>query len=102
MMFNIFSILLDLAPTAGTMRAAERDTRRPPAGDSAADVFAEALIDDSNHELDWLWAASQLTDVFQRRYCLERALMINANSEQARRELDQLASRPIAEKGNLG
>jgi hypothetical protein len=99
MMF--FSILLDLAPTAGTMRAADSDTRRPPAGNCATDLFAETLIDDSNHELDWLWAASQLTDIFQRRYCLERALMINANSELARRELDQLAPKPIAEKGNL-
>ena len=61
------------APSA----SAVRDKHALPADASAADIFAQALIDDSNHELDWLWAASQLTDVIQRRYCLERALAIN-------------------------
>ena len=44
-------------------------------------MFAQALRDESNRELDWLWVYIQLTDVQQRRYCLERALAINPKSE---------------------
>jgi hypothetical protein len=74
--------------------SAVRDKRARPVDASASDIFAQALLDDSNHELDWLWAATQLTDIIQRRYCLERALAINNNSELARRELQALAAGP--------
>ena len=93
-MIDISGTLVDPAPIAETMASTGTDTRVTPANESAADVFAQTLIDDSNHELDWLWAASQLTDVVQRRYCLEQALAINPNSELARRELTKLASKP--------
>jgi hypothetical protein len=56
------------------------------------EVFAEALRDDSNQELDWLWVYVQVTREDQRRYCLERALVINPKSELALRELAQLRS----------
>jgi hypothetical protein len=94
MMVDISSTLADPASTSIPISGALRATRAAPAGNPAADVFAQALIDDSNHELDWLWAASQLTDIVQRRYCLERVLAINTNSELARRELTKLASKP--------
>src|SRR5437868_2391081 len=97
-MMDISSTVVDQAPTAVKASGVGRDKRATLGGDSTADLFAQALIDNSNHELDWLWAASQLTDVVQRRYCLERALAINANSELARRELRQLiANMPRAE-----
>jgi hypothetical protein len=54
------------------------------------EVFAQALHDDSNQELDWLWVYVQVTREDQRRYCLERALVINPKSELARRELARL------------
>jgi hypothetical protein len=82
------SMILNRARSRSTV-----DITAIQARDTAAEIFAEALIDDSNHELDWLWAASQLTDVVQRRYCLERALAINADSEMARRELGALVAR---------
>ena len=90
---NTTRMILKPARKAGTMPSAAPD-KAAPAADPAADIFAQALIDDSIHELDWLWVASQLTDVVQRRYCLERALAINSNSELARRELRELATRP--------
>ncbi|HJZ46272.1 MAG TPA: hypothetical protein VKE41_03870 [Roseiflexaceae bacterium] len=99
---NTISTSANQAPKDRKHASAARGDRALPAGDraretqrsdiAAADIFAQALIDDSNHELDWLWAASQMTDVVQRRYCLERALAINADSELAREELQRLAA----------
>jgi hypothetical protein len=54
------------------------------------EVFAQALRDDSNQALDWLWAYVHVTREDQRRYCLERALAIDPKSEIALRELAQL------------
>jgi len=56
------------------------------------EVFAQALRDDSNQELDWLWAYVQVTREDQRRYCLKRALAISPKSEMALRELARLDS----------
>lgn len=53
----------------------------------------EQIHEDSNHELDWLWAAGQVTDVEEIRYCLERALYINPNSGDTRRALANLAQK---------
>src|SRR5215216_4325585 len=53
-------------------------------------VFAQALRDNSNRELDWLWVYVQVKTNEQRRYCLERALAINPNSTVALRELEPL------------
>lgn len=50
-------------------------------------LFAHALRDNSNLELDWLWAAEQLIDPAQQRWCLERALVINPASRVARQAL---------------
>jgi len=91
---NGLRAITQLGPIDGTNASAVRGQHALPGDAPADDIFAQALIDDSNHELGWLWAASQLTDVIQRRYCLERALAINNNSELARRELQELAIRP--------
>jgi hypothetical protein len=50
-------------------------------------LLAQALAEDSNLKLDWLWYAGQLEDAGERHYCLQRALQINPQSELARREL---------------
>jgi len=91
---NGLRAITQLGPIDGTNASAVRGQHARPGDARADDIFAQALIDDSNHELDWLWAASQLSDVIQRCYCLERALAINNNSELARRELQELAIRP--------
>ncbi len=56
----------------------------------AEQLFVEALRDDSNLEADWLWLATKVVREHERRYCLKRALLINPNSEIARRELAKL------------
>jgi uncharacterized protein YeaO (DUF488 family) len=52
-------------------------------------LFAEALREDSNRELDWLWLAASRSDPRERAYCLERALLINPESV-ARAELRRI------------
>jgi hypothetical protein len=82
-------------PHAKTQRVGrgERANVAAHTGCLGDEVFAQALRDDSNRELDWLWVYIQLTDVQQRRYCLERALAINPKSELALRELAKLPPR---------
>src|SRR5215469_6276816 len=58
------------------------------------DLFRQAMIEDSNLEMDWLWLATQVSSLQQRRFALERALQINPRSELARRGLIQLSRRP--------
>ena len=50
-------------------------------------LLAQALAEDSNLELDWLWYAGQLEDTGERHYCVQRALQINPQSDWAHREL---------------
>jgi hypothetical protein len=56
-------------------------------------LFIQAIYDDSNLEMDWLWLATQVTSDSQRRYCLQRALRINPHSGPAQRGLAQLRKR---------
>jgi hypothetical protein len=58
------------------------------------DPFTQALEEDSNLEMDWLWLATRVTSTAQRRYALERALRINPRSAVAKRGLKQLRRRP--------
>src|SRR5262245_25854269 len=76
---EIYSEMTDLALVRAQTRAAGTSTLAKSAAqpDCPGDeVFALALRDDSNQELDWLWAYMQVTREDQRRYCLERALAI--------------------------
>ncbi len=52
-----------------------------------AALFAQALHENSNREMDWLWLETQVTRNVGRRYCLQRALTINPHSDIARRQL---------------
>lgn len=61
----------------------------------AEQLFVRALCDDSNLEMDWLWLATQVVREHERRYCLERALRINPQSEMAQRELTKLSPVPV-------
>jgi len=60
----------------------------------AHDLFAQALRDDSNLEMDWLWLATKVQTDGQRAYCLRRALRINPRSALARRGFAILRRRP--------
>jgi hypothetical protein len=68
-------------------------TSRVPGADELRRIhtlYARALREDSNDEMDWLWLASQLSPSVERRESLEGALWINPESEFARRELAKL------------
>jgi hypothetical protein len=61
---------------------------------STSTLFAQAMRDNSNLELDWLWLAAQVTQVHEQQDCYARALYINPASEPARQGLRRLAARP--------
>jgi hypothetical protein len=68
--------------------------QQPPCEETTSDdPFIQALRDDSNREMDWLWLATRLSSSLQRRYALERALQINPRSGAAKRGLKQLRRR---------
>jgi hypothetical protein len=59
-----------------------------------ADELAQAFRDDSNLEMDWLWLATRVESNWLRRYCLQRALLINPYSTLAKRGLARLRRQP--------
>ena len=61
---------------------------------TANDLFAQALRDNSNLEMDWLWLATKVLTEGQRAYCLRRALRINPRSALAQRGFALLRRRP--------
>lgn len=61
----------------------------------APTLFAQAMRDNSNLEMDWLWLATQVTQAHEQQYCFARALYINPTSEPARQGLRRLAARQI-------
>ena len=58
----------------------------------------DQLHEDSNCELDWLWAASQVATAEEIRYCLERALYINPDNRETQRALSKLLARHAADE----
>lgn len=65
---------------------------------SDGDLFGQAVQEDSNLEMDWLWLATKVRSNAQQRYALERALRINPRSAMAKRGLAQL-SREVSMAG---
>src|SRR5687768_1615039 len=43
-------------------------------------LLAQAFSENSNLELDWLWYATQMYNVDEQRYCVERARHIHPQS----------------------
>ena len=80
------------AAEAQSAESREFDTAR------STRLFGQALHENSNLELDWLWYAANMTCDLQRRYCLERALEINPHSSLARSALAKLASAEPADQ----
>ena len=52
--------------------------------------LAQCIRDDSNLEMEWLWAAGQVTDVQEQIYCLRRVLYINPENTEAYRQFEAL------------
>lgn len=63
-------------------------------GDRAtARRLLEQVIDlDENNEMAWIWLASSVNTVAERRACLQRVLQINPNNPRAREALQRLDS----------
>ncbi|MBZ0287194.1 MAG: hypothetical protein K8I30_06235, partial [Anaerolineae bacterium] len=62
-------------------------------GDNAAAqvMLRQVVAADPNSELGWMWLASVVDSVAERRSCLERALKINPNNTRAREALSRLS-----------
>jgi hypothetical protein len=56
--------------------------------------LVELIREGSNYELEWLWAADEVSDPAEKRYCLERALYINPGNRTTRLALAALTRRP--------
>jgi len=60
---------------------------------TASPLFQQALQEDSNHILDWLWYAGQLSSEGEIRYCYERILYIDPRNQQAIQAVIRLDAR---------
>ena len=56
-------------------------------------ILADAIRQDYNHVMDWLWVAEKVTTDNEREYCLRRALYIDPTSTRV-----QLAVRNMRKK----
>ena len=85
--------LVQRARSCFDVRSAKRvkagtDAGLPPAAPSQmSGLLAQAFSENSNLELDWLWYATQMYDVDERRYCVERARHIQPQSTVASQTL---------------
>ena len=82
--------IIDALFAKATDDSAESAERLEFATAHATHLFAQALHENSNLELDWLWYAANMTGDGERRYCLNRALTINPHSDLARSTLAKL------------
>lgn len=74
----------DLLRTA--IQAAQRGNKAV-----AKPILQQVLERDPQNELAWLWLASVVESVSERRACLQRVLSINPDNKRARQALDKLA-----------
>lgn len=79
-----------------TQRSAQENLRQGIDAAKRGDKLAarrhlqQVLIADRNNEIAWMWMASVVDTLDERRRCLERALQINPNNERAREALRRL------------
>jgi hypothetical protein len=52
--------------------------------------LAARIQEDSNLEMEWLWSAGQVTEPYERLYCLQRALYISPANAEVQRQHDAL------------
>jgi hypothetical protein len=67
--------------------------------DNPSATLQQAINEDSNLEMDWLWFAEQVSDKSEIRYCLGRALYINPNSRAAHAQLRALEQTTTGKHG---
>jgi hypothetical protein len=90
-------LLASLRAVGAHLRTARRNqphaTRPTLTLSNPSQFLRDQFREDSNHETDWLWAASQATAPEEIRYCLERALHINPDNPVTQRTLSELIAR---------
>ena len=68
-------------------KALEEIARQLSCLNATSVLFQEALQQNSNLAVEWLWVATQVTDDLERNYCLHKALYISPENQAARRQL---------------
>ena len=53
-------------------------------------ILEDAMQEDYNRELEWLWVAELVPNTLEREYCLRRALYINPTSLKAQQGLNEI------------
>jgi len=53
-------------------------------------IFKQAIDEDAYNEDVWLSYANQVTSLLEKRYCLERAKLLNPKNRQIHQQLQQL------------
>ncbi|MDX2139233.1 MAG: hypothetical protein SF123_14185 [Chloroflexota bacterium] len=61
---------------------------------AARRLLQQVLSEDKNNEIAWMWMASVVDTVDERRVCLQRALKINPNNARAQEALRRLGGVP--------
>src|SRR4051812_9832452 len=57
---------------------------------TARSLLEAVIAQDESNELAWIWLASTVSTVRERRFCLEKVLQINPNNGRAREALNAL------------
>jgi Tol biopolymer transport system component len=65
---------------------------------TARRLLQQAISYDPDNEVAWMWMASVVDTVEERRRCLERVLRINPNNARAREALTRLGGTPPARR----
>lgn len=65
---------------------------------AARRLLQQVLSEDRDNELAWIWMASVVDSVDERRACLERVLKINPNNARAKEALRRLGFEPPSER----
>ncbi len=67
------------------IEAAQKGDKR-----TARNLLKQVLAEDENNELAWMWLASAVETLDERRACLQKVLQINPNNARAREALNRL------------
>jgi thioredoxin-like negative regulator of GroEL len=76
---------------------AGKDAARQGDKVKAHELFRQAIEVDPYHELVWLWLATVVDSDDDRRVCFENVLELNPASLSARRQLQKLEQKALAE-----
>lgn len=66
--------------------------------DAAELLLRQVVTNDPDNELAWMWLASSVDDIAERRRCLENALRINPNNARAQEALRRLGGASTSAK----